>query len=48
MRNGGGLSQGGGTGGGDKWLNSCHSLKGVQEDFLVRGKQGVNRIEQRT
>lgn len=48
MRDGGGLNQGGSTGGGEKWLDSGHSLKAVQEDFLISGMQSVNRIEQRT
>lgn len=35
MRDGDALNQGGSMGGSEKWLDSGHSLKRVQEDVLV-------------
>lgn len=44
MRDGGVLNQGGSMGGGEKWLDSGHSLKGVQKDFLIGRVWSVNSI----
>lgn len=48
MRDGGGLNQDGSTGGCEKWLDSGHSLKRGQEDFLVGQMWSVNSIARRT